>query len=60
MDIEKQYSNIDNIKIMLNGINELVDYSLKLEETVKCYEKSQPKLEEKEKIETIIFDKLGF
>lgn len=42
MNIDKQYSDIDNIKTLLNVINDVIGYSLKMEETINCYEKSQP------------------
>lgn len=40
---ESDIYNNESIKILLNNLNNLVDYSLKQDETIKCYEKSNSK-----------------
>lgn len=43
LDNSKTINNIDNIKKILNALNDITEYSLKLEETIECYIKNQPK-----------------
>lgn len=43
LDNTKPLCDINNIKILLNDFNMVVDYSLKLEQVIDCYVKSQPK-----------------